>query len=156
MLWGGLSPAACLGLAVDADRRAAAAARAGAAEARRGSPVARAVRPGALDRARAAPRPAMARRPRARAERPPQRLALLPGGRPDLLLHDVVAAHALDAAADADRLRLAVPALPDRALRRVELPRRRARDRRPERRRPPADRPRVHVRDRRPHRGPRD
>ena len=46
------------------------------------------------------------------AHRPPQLVALLPGRRPDLLLHRRVAVRALDAADRRGRLRLVVPAHP--------------------------------------------
>src|SRR5687767_8026241 len=66
----------------------------------------------------------MDRGARTRAERRTQRMALLPGRRPDVLLDDGMALLRPVAAAVADRLRLVVPAQPGRAVRRPERARR--------------------------------
>src|SRR5207249_6366877 len=118
--------------------------------------MARTVRPRASGRPRAARRGAVARTPRTRLKHPPQWLALLPGRRPDLLLHDRLASLALDAARDADRLWLVVAARADRGLCGTERLGRDARDRRPQRGHPPARLTPLHVRARGTDRRPRD
>ena len=108
----------------------------------------------ALGGARAArPRP-VARPPGARPHRPPQLVALLPGRRPDLLLHRCLVVRALDAADRRDRLGLALRPDPGRRRRGRERARGPARRRAARHRRPAARRPARRVRDRRAHRRP--